>query len=1026
MKAWIIVSGLAGAVAACTTNGAVPARDLAQGKGASRTAYLLWSDGTVVDLRPGRPEAALHMDRTPSAADPSVALPAGLEWRFDYRDVAERTRVGFDDPQAGAARRQALEETFKYVTWLLRSNRNVTLSVRVERSINQSGGLLARGGTYYPGGGNGFYKGHAATHIQTGRDPDTTKADVAMTFNFYSKWHLGKENPPADAYDFRSVAIHEILHALGILSKLGADGKSTISNSNPGRFTTWDRYFTRANGTALMSSAARFVGTAGDLRGVQGEVRWAGRYAHEVAGRPIALHTPNPFTESSLGHFSYSEPTSVMHPGILKGQRLRVPTKVEEAVLRDLGFVNARIPGTDLFDFKAPEDFPAAGILQTAVLTEFDDKPGVDLVILEQPSSGASMLRIYSGLARNTSFTFSLPGDTYLRMSAAEVGPDRVPGAVLSSFTQESLLAVGGLRLPAGRTTLDKADFEHIHEVRGPQSGTTVARVIDPTVAKGNFDQYGGEDFLTVSPRYGLLSFLHDGIGYQDRLGNARTVAQLAANVFPALDLTAYETGGPLALEVPFGLGGTGAHIVSVPETGGTQTYRSRHPSADAYRIEVLARYGVVGFTGLKRHAPTPVDEDLARIRILANGKYEIEVRWTEVPSVADIKMVREPDFAIVATGKGHTLEKVGLTGDTIERLGGSTIGYRDGELGQALFNNPTALCVQGRTVYVVDHGNNVIRRVDLTARTVTTVAGRKGVRATIDGPRGSAAFDLSRGELVRDACAVIGDSLYILDGWDTSQQPQMIRKVNLNNGYVSLLPEFSVGPTELMRELTSHGLKLFFIQGPLDQRTIQSVELFSQKRITGLGSVLRVGDVNGDGLDDVVSLLPEGFRAMNFYPGAAGGFGPMVQHVFDIQPANIHLADVNGDARLDVVGTFDYAVRAFLGDGAGKFTEDPQQRVSLTGRVVWSDFRDMNRDGRVDAVLLTMQGHLLVMLGNADRRWGTGAGESGEDNLNVLPMGLNPLWFHLTDADADGLVDILTRSLSDNKVSLHRGKLPQ
>lgn len=64
------------------------------------------------------------------------------------------------------------------------------------------------------------------------------------------------------------------------------------------------------------------------------------------------------------------------------------------------------------------------------------------------------------------------------------------------------------------------------------------------------------------------------------------------------------------------------------------------------------------------------------------------------------------------------------LDGDLLDVIGDGDVGARDGSFAEAEFNKPQGLALDGDTLYVCDTENHLIRRVDLKARTVTTLAG--------------------------------------------------------------------------------------------------------------------------------------------------------------------------------------------------------------------------------------------------------------------------------------------------------------
>ncbi len=64
------------------------------------------------------------------------------------------------------------------------------------------------------------------------------------------------------------------------------------------------------------------------------------------------------------------------------------------------------------------------------------------------------------------------------------------------------------------------------------------------------------------------------------------------------------------------------------------------------------------------------------------------------------------------------------LKGNFLEAAGAGRMGLRDGPFHQAAFNRPQGLAFSDPYLYVADAENHALRRVDLKARTVTTLAG--------------------------------------------------------------------------------------------------------------------------------------------------------------------------------------------------------------------------------------------------------------------------------------------------------------
>jgi thiol-disulfide isomerase/thioredoxin len=64
------------------------------------------------------------------------------------------------------------------------------------------------------------------------------------------------------------------------------------------------------------------------------------------------------------------------------------------------------------------------------------------------------------------------------------------------------------------------------------------------------------------------------------------------------------------------------------------------------------------------------------------------------------------------------------LDGTLIETIGGGEIGRADGDFRTARFNHPQGMVLRGAALYVADTDNHLIRKVDLAAKRVSTIAG--------------------------------------------------------------------------------------------------------------------------------------------------------------------------------------------------------------------------------------------------------------------------------------------------------------
>jgi thiol-disulfide isomerase/thioredoxin len=78
----------------------------------------------------------------------------------------------------------------------------------------------------------------------------------------------------------------------------------------------------------------------------------------------------------------------------------------------------------------------------------------------------------------------------------------------------------------------------------------------------------------------------------------------------------------------------------------------------------------------------------------------------------------------LIADSGHHRLIVAGMDGTLRETIGSGTPGRSDGNFTAAQFHTPQGLALAGDTLYVADTENHLIRKVDLNAKTVSTVAG--------------------------------------------------------------------------------------------------------------------------------------------------------------------------------------------------------------------------------------------------------------------------------------------------------------
>ncbi len=98
----------------------------------------------------------------------------------------------------------------------------------------------------------------------------------------------------------------------------------------------------------------------------------------------------------------------------------------------------------------------------------------------------------------------------------------------------------------------------------------------------------------------------------------------------------------------------------------------------------------------------------------------------------------------LIADSNHNRVVVTTLDGEVVDVAGSGAIGFDDGAFDEATFNHPQGMALDGHALYVADTVNHAIRRLDLQARTVATVAGT-GRRATaIDRTGTGTGMDLS------------------------------------------------------------------------------------------------------------------------------------------------------------------------------------------------------------------------------------------------------------------------------------------
>ncbi|OJH41451.1 FG-GAP-like repeat-containing protein [Cystobacter ferrugineus] len=190
-----------------------------------------------------------------------------------------------------------------------------------------------------------------------------------------------------------------------------------------------------------------------------------------------------------------------------------------------------------------------------------------------------------------------------------------------------------------------------------------------------------------------------------------------------------------------------------------------------------------------------------------------------------------------------------------------------------------------------------------------------------------------------------------------------------------------------------------------------------TQALLTGPGSHFATGDFNGDGWTDAVTSTGPELDQVGVSLGGPGGLSPRPAVAVGSLVHELLVARVDADAALDVVvvrGSTDETVGLLLGNGDGTLRPGPD--LSPGGVVIHADAGDVNGDGRLDLVFLTLRGEDDFYLHEVRLLLGRGDGTFAPPV--VLSAGDSPTRALLGDLDHNGTLDLVVPQDSYGQVT--------
>ncbi|OFW10009.1 MAG: hypothetical protein A3H96_03385 [Acidobacteria bacterium RIFCSPLOWO2_02_FULL_67_36] len=216
-------------------------------------------------------------------------------------------------------------------------------------------------------------------------------------------------------------------------------------------------------------------------------------------------------------------------------------------------------------------------------------------------------------------------------------------------------------------------------------------------------------------------------------------------------------------------------------------------------------------------------------------------------------------------------------------------------------------------------------------------------------------------------------------------------------------------GKVDLLTVGYYHGAVLMLGNG---DGTFQAPRALGPSNESTLG--VAAGDLNGDGIIDIVvpaslteSNPPNDILAM-FFGNADGTFQPAVSIPDSRGLEAVEIADLNHDARLDLITGSWAGLAVRLGHGDGTF--GPPAYLPAGSATMWITVTDVNRDGAPDILATNNDRSVIVLIGRGDGTF--------EAAANYM-AGSSTRGVSVTDLDGDGALDLVVTNLGSNNVSV-------
>jgi hypothetical protein len=193
------------------------------------------------------------------------------------------------------------------------------------------------------------------------------------------------------------------------------------------------------------------------------------------------------------------------------------------------------------------------------------------------------------------------------------------------------------------------------------------------------------------------------------------------------------------------------------------------------------------------------------------------------------------------------------------------------------------------------------------------------------------------------------------------------------------------------------------------------------------------IGDFTGNGLSDVAAIVNTGTTTPTYNIAAAlnngkGGLTTVLTPTGAAEQDPIFVGDLNGDGKDDVLIVHPAAsanptyIEGWISKGDGTFT-NMKETAATTNGFVWAAVVDVNGDGKLDVVVADANspGNIWTLLGNGDGTFQTATGVGFMGGLNPGPPGGvpgNPMVF--ADFNGDGKLDFAAAAAGTNQIMVY------